>query len=79
MQPAVSTVERTVQKKRFSVELSLNAYDELQALAKKAGKNMIEVIRLGIALYTIAVEEKDNGRKIAVVQGDKVIKEIVIP
>ncbi|MEM7771730.1 MAG: hypothetical protein AAF327_14625 [Cyanobacteria bacterium P01_A01_bin.37] len=64
-------------KKRLNLELSSDAYDLLQKLSDSSGKNMADVLRTGLALYGIAEQAKDEGRALGVVEGDKVVKEIV--
>lgn len=69
-------VSRT-SKKRLNLELSQDAYELLQKLADSSGKNMADVLRTGLALYGIAEDAKDEGRALGVVEGDRVVKEIV--
>lgn len=64
-------------KKRLNLELSQDAYDLLQKLADSSGKNMADVLRTGLALYGIAEDAKEEGRALGVVDGDRVVKEIV--
>ncbi|GEM_PF-689714 len=64
-------------KKRLNLELSPDAYDLLQKLADSSGKNMADVLRTGLALYGIAEDAKEEGRALGVVDGDRVVKEIV--
>jgi hypothetical protein len=71
-------VERSsTKRKRLNLELTPEAYDLLQKLATTSGKNMADVLRTGLALYGIAQEESQKGRSLGVVEGEKVIKEIV--
>jgi hypothetical protein len=63
-------------KKRLNLDLTPEAYELLQKLADRSGKNMA-VLRTGLALYGIAQEEEQKGRNLAVVEDDKVIKQIV--
>ena len=67
-----------MQRKRLNLDLTPEAYELLQKLADASGKNMAEVLRTGLALYGIAQDEEQKGRKLGVVQDDKVIKEILI-
>jgi hypothetical protein len=64
-------------KKRLNLELSPDSYEMLQKLSDSSGKNMADVLRTGLALYGIAEQAKDEGRALGVVEGDKVVKEIV--
>jgi hypothetical protein len=74
-----STVVEPPKKKRLNLDLSAEAYELLQRLADESGKNMVEVLRTGLALYGIAHDERRKGRSLGVVADEKVIKEIVIP
>jgi uncharacterized protein (DUF1778 family) len=64
-------------KKRLNLDLTPEAYELLQRLAEESGKNMAEVLRTGLALYNLAQEESKQGRRLGVVEGEKVVKEIV--
>jgi hypothetical protein len=72
-------VDNPRQKKRLNLDLTPEAYELLQKLADESGKNMADVLRTGLALYGIAREESKKGRSLAVVEDEKVKKEIVIP
>jgi hypothetical protein len=70
--------ERSAAKrKRLNLDLTPEAYDLLQKLAEESGKNMADVLRTGLALYGIAQEETKKGRSLGVVDGERVVKEIV--
>ena len=64
-------------KKRLNLDLTPEAYELLQKLASESGKNMADVLRTGLALYGISKEEEKKGRSLAVVEDEKVVKEIV--
>jgi hypothetical protein len=64
-------------RKRINLDLTPEAYDLLERLAKNSGKNMTEVLRTGLALYGIAQDEAKKGRSLGIIQDDKVVKEIV--
>ncbi|NJL85923.1 MAG: ribbon-helix-helix protein, CopG family [Leptolyngbyaceae cyanobacterium SM1_1_3] len=68
-----------MKKKRLNLELSEEAYNQLEKLAEALGKNKAEILRTGLALYGIAEEEREKGRRLGVVEDDKVVKEILIP
>lgn len=65
-------------KKRLNLDLTPDAYELLQKLAEESGKNMADVLRTGLALYGIAQDENQKGRSLAVTEGERVIKQIVI-
>ena len=64
-------------KKRLNLDLTPEAYELLQDLAEESGKNMADVLRTGLALYGIAQQEGKKGRSLGVVDGERVVKEIV--
>ena len=64
-------------KKRLNLDLTPEAYELLQKLADESGKNMADILRTGLAIYGISQEEEKKGRSLAVVEDDKVIKQIV--
>lgn len=66
-------------RKRLNLDLTEETYDLLQKISDESGKSMSEVLRTALALFGIAREECSNGRELGVIQGDKVIKEILIP
>lgn len=65
-------------RKRLNLDLTPEAYELLQKLANESGKTLAEVLRTGLALYGIAQEEAKKGRSLGVVEGERVIKEIVL-
>jgi hypothetical protein len=70
--------ETSIKKKRLNLDLTIDAYETLQKLTEESGKNMAEVLRAGLALYYIAQEEKKKERSLAIVQDEKIVKEIII-
>ena len=76
VEPPVAIVPK---KKRLNLDLSTEAHELLQRWADESGKNMVEVLRTGLAVYGIAHDERKKGRKLAVVEDDRIIKELVIP
>ena len=79
MSKAIKKTQGTASKakKRLNLDLTPEAYELLQKLASESGKNMADVLRTGLALYGISQEEGKKGRSLAVVEEDKVVKEIV--
>lgn len=67
----------SAKRKRLNLDLTPEAYSLLQTLAEESGKNMSEVLRTGLALYGIVQEESKQNRSLGIVQGDRVIKQIV--
>jgi predicted transcriptional regulator len=62
----------------LNLNLSPYEYDRLQRLAEESGRNMEEVLRTALTLYHMANAESKKGRSLAVISGEKVVKEILI-
>jgi hypothetical protein len=65
-------------KKRLNLDLTPDAYEELQRLAESSGKNMADVLRTGLKLYSLVQEESRDGKNLGIVKDNKVVKEIVV-
>jgi hypothetical protein len=70
--------QTTTTRKRLNLDLSANSYELLQLLSEETGKNMADVLRTGLSLYGMAHEANKKGQGIGIVQGDKVLKEILL-
>ena len=70
--------QSTTDKKRLNLELAPAAYDLLQRLAEESGKSFADVLRTGLALYGIAQDAKQEGQGIGVIEGNTVVKEIIL-
>jgi Ribbon-helix-helix protein, copG family len=64
-------------RKRLNLDLTPDSYALLQKLADDSGRSMSDVLRIGLALYSIADEEAQKGRSLGVIKDKEVIKEIV--
>jgi Ribbon-helix-helix protein, copG family len=64
--------------RRLNLNLPEKTFEELQRLAAETGRTLTEMIRIGISLAQVAVDEDARGRKLAVInQEGQVLKEIV--
>lgn len=64
----------------YTVALGEKNEEMLETLAKQKGVTKAEVIRRAIASYFFLAQEEAQGRKIAVTgDGDRVLKELVLP
>jgi predicted DNA-binding protein len=75
---ATTTASKPSTKQRLNLDLAPAAYEQLQQLSKDTGKTMAEVLRTGLALYSIARDAKKDGQSLSVTEDGKVIKEIVL-
>jgi hypothetical protein len=73
-----TAAKTTTTRKRLNLDLSSAAHEQLQRLSDETGKNMAEVLRTGLSLYDMAHEASKNGQSMGIIEGEKVIKEIVI-
>ncbi len=64
--------------KKLNLSLSPKLYELLEELATSNDTDIANVIINGIALFGIAEEAKQEGCKIAVIQGETIIKQIEI-
>jgi hypothetical protein len=65
-------------RKRLNLDLSSAAYEQLQTLSEATGKNMAEVLRTGLALYSMAHDASKKGQSLGIIEGEKVKQAIVI-
>jgi len=79
--PAVGAkVANDVNAKRLSIVLTDNAYSEVANLSKSTRRSITELVRLGLGLVKILVEEVGRGNKLVVATKDgQPLKEIVLP
>ncbi|MGF1459323.1 MAG: ribbon-helix-helix protein, CopG family [Leptolyngbyaceae cyanobacterium] len=68
-----------MKKKRLNLELSDEAYDQLEKLAEASGKNKAEILRTGLALYGLLEEEKEKGRSLGIIEEEQVVTKIFVP
>ena len=66
-------------RKRLNLDLTPEAYELLRKLSEESGKNMADVLRTGLALYGIAQEESSKGRNVAIIEDEKIVKQVLIP
>jgi len=63
---------------KLSVEVSPELYETIERLAKKGHESKSDVLRKGIALMQVAVEAKQEGKRIGIAaQGQPLEKEII--
>lgn len=66
--------------KRLNINLTQRSYRELEKLQKETRHSMTELVRLGLGLAKIALEESSHGNKLILTSSDgRPIKEIVLP
>jgi len=72
-------VARTrIERQRLNLNLSNKAYEELRALSEKTALSMTEVVRIGLGLAKIAIEESERGNKLIVTRATgEPLREIV--
>lgn len=75
---AKQTKKAATDKKRLNLELMPSAYELLQRISDDSGKSLAEVLRTGLALYGMAHDAKQKGQGIGIVEGDEVVKEILL-
>ena len=75
--------ENTPTRKRLNLDVTNAAYDLIQTLSRETAKSMADILRIGLALFGIAWEERKKDRKICICETqdgkDVVLKEIALP
>ena len=63
--------------KVLEVNLSNEAYNKLEKLARKSGRSIDTIVRHGLALVKLVLEEQESQNKLVIVSsGGKAIREI---
>lgn len=68
-----------MKKKRLNLELSAEAYEQLEKLAEASGKNKAEILRTGLSLYGLLEEEKGKGRTLGIIEDDQLVTKVFVP
>lgn len=77
---AEATIVAPLKTKRVNLNLAVKSFQDLEHLAEKTGRTMSDVVRLGLALVKMYVEEEDKGNKLIIASPKgKVISEIRFP
>jgi predicted transcriptional regulator len=65
---------------KLTVEFNERMNEMLEALAAKEDTTKVDIIRRALALYKYVEEEvrENERRRLAIAEGDKVVKEIVL-
>jgi len=66
--------------KRVNLNLAAKSYQDLETLARRTERSMTDVIRFGLALVKLYLEETSQGRKLVIASAKgKPISEIRFP
>jgi hypothetical protein len=72
--------EDSPKEKRLNIVLPETLYSEMAALARRVKMSITDLVRLGLALVKIAVEESRKGNKLIVTDSDgNPLRELVLP
>lgn len=72
--------DKATNTKRLNINLPSAVFQDLEDRAKKSGRTMTEVIRMGLGLVAIAFEEERKGHKLLIADADgKPLREVVLP
>jgi uncharacterized protein YaeQ len=76
-----ATAQEAVKKngtRRLNINLPEIKFEELEQLAKHSNRTMTDIVRIALELVKVAVNEEQNGRKLAVLDPEgKLLKEII--
>ncbi|MDX1252314.1 MAG: ribbon-helix-helix protein, CopG family [Gammaproteobacteria bacterium] len=71
-------VDNSSNRIRLSLDVSPKVNDQLEALAEEEGTSKSDIMRKAIALVTVAVEAKQKGQKLGILDKDRqVLSEII--
>jgi hypothetical protein len=71
--PATSTV------RRLNINLPEKTFNDLERTATKTGRTMTDIVRVGVSVAQVVVEEVSHGRKLAVIDSNgRVLKELIL-
>ena len=59
-------IEAPLKTKRVNLNLTTKSYQDLEALAEKTGRTMSDIVRFGLALVKLYVEEDSKGNKLTI-------------
>ena len=66
--------------KRVNLNLAMKSYQDLESLAEKTGRTMTDIVRFGLALVKLYLEEHEKGNILLVAsRNGKAISEIRFP
>jgi hypothetical protein len=65
-------------RKRLNLDISMSVYEDVLHSSEENGKNIAEILRIGISLYLMSEDARRKGQSMGIIQGDKIIKEIAI-
>lgn len=71
-------IERTF--KRLNVNLPEDSYEEIRALADSSGRSISDIVRTGLGLASIAMEEASRNNYLTITSSEgKLLRQIVLP
>lgn len=77
---ATNVAVATPTTKRVNLNLAMKSYQDLERLALQTGRTMTDIVRFGLALVKLYLEETAKGRKLIIAsENGKAISEIRFP
>ena len=65
--------------RRLNLNLTESLYEEISQLADSEGRTMTEVVRIGLGLARLAIDEQQKGGQLAVVDAAGQLHRIILP
>ena len=75
---ASSCKQKERKKVRLSLDVSPDVYDVLEQLGEAVHATKSDVLRRAIALFALAVEAKQRGMKVAIVEKDQSVSSEIV-
>ena len=70
---------RRTAMRRLNLNLTESLYEEISQLADSEGRTMTEVVRIGLGLARLAIDEQQKGGQLAVVDAAGQLHRIILP
>jgi len=65
--------------RRLNLNLTESLYEEISQLAVAEGRTMTEVVRIGLGLARLAIDEQQKGGQLAVIDAGGTLHRIILP
>ena len=77
--PELQGRPRRTAMRRLNLNLTESLYEEISQLADSEGRTMTEVVRIGLGLARLAIDEQRKGGQLAVVDAAGQLHRIILP
>jgi hypothetical protein len=76
---ATASTRASTGTRRLNINLPASVLDDVEVLAKEAGRTMTDFVRLALGLAKLALEAAKEGQSLYIGKDGKALREIIIP